>query len=463
MVFTKKLLGVFLIVTSLVLTGQGCGGNNQAEQLATEQVELDIWRVVDGEDAFDDIITDYQTIHPNVSVNYRRLRLDEYEDELVNAFARGEGPDIFSVHNTWMGEYEDLILPLPESLTIPYTEIEGTIKKERVTTLREERSITKRQLRERYVDVVAHDVIRTLQRPDGTQEERIMGLPMAVDTLAMFYNKDLFNAAGIAVPPQTWEQFQTEVVPSLTQISEEGNIIQSGAAIGTAENVERYFDILSLLMMQGGTEMVDRRGRAAFAEENENNDLPGVRAVQFYTNFANPAVQNYTWNADQANSLEAFVNGETAIFFGYSYHIPIIRSRNENLNFAITQVPQITDNPSARKVNYANYWVETVAQSTEHDNWAWDFVQFASEAEQARSYLDEAQRPTALRGLIEGQLENEDLSPFANQLLTAKSWYVGDDAAVAEEAFMQLIEDALAGREVVESTERAQNQVNQTL
>jgi ABC-type glycerol-3-phosphate transport system substrate-binding protein len=223
--------------------------------------------------------------------------------------------------------------------------------------------------------------------------------------------------------------------------------------------VERAFDILSLLMMQNGTQMTDSRGSATFAAELEDKSVPGADAVRFYADFANPLKAVYSWNAEQPSSFDAFASGKTAMFLGYSYHLPLIRSRAPKLNFAVAPAPQISE---GRTVNYANYWVETVSKSTENVDWAWDFVQFAAEAEQVTNYLSAAGKPTALRSLINAQLEDDDLAVFAGQLLTAKSWYLGNDASVAESAFLELIDSALAGGEPERGVRDAQNKVNQT-
>jgi multiple sugar transport system substrate-binding protein len=448
-----------LILIPLTLLGAGCGGSSSAQQLATKAVTLTIWGVFDDDDALQTIMSSYQALHPNVSFDYRELRINEYEDDLLHAFATGDGPDIFAVHNTWISEYESLIEPLPKSLTIPYSETRGTIKKEKVYTIKEEPTISQRALKADYVDVVAQDVIKSYSSIAREQaSDRIFGLPLSVDTLAIYYNKDLLNAAGIAEPPQTWTQFQ-DAVTKLTKIGADETILQSGAAMGTSRNVERATDIVSLLMMQNGTQMIDNRGQATFAQETDAGYLAG-EAVRFYTDFGNPLKAVYSWNAEQPNSFDAFVNGNTAFFFGYSYHNALIRSANSKLNYAIAPVPQIED---GKTVNFANYWVETVAKSSDAGDWAWDFVQFAASEEQVTKYLDVANKPTALRGLINTQIEDEMMSIFVGQSLTAQSWYKGGDASVAEEAFLDLIDAFLSGEEPERALKDAQNKVNQTL
>ena len=235
---------IIILFIPLLILGAGCGGSSAAETLASKPVKITIWRVFDDSDTFQSLMGSYQAIHPNVSFAYKELRYDEYEDELIRAFAEGNGPDIFSLHNTWIGEYESLIEPLPDSLSIAYAEVRGTIKKETVYTIKEEPTLSERALKANFVDVVAQDVLRSYKASAKAQaEDRIFALPLSVDTLALYYNKDLLDAAGIAEPPSTWTEFQ-DAVTLLTKISSNDEIVQSGAAIGTSQNGERAFGVV---------------------------------------------------------------------------------------------------------------------------------------------------------------------------------------------------------------------------
>ncbi len=454
-----RFFSLFALLIALTLVGAGCGGPSQAELQASQPVALDVWRVFDDDNTIRPIMAAYQAIHPNVTFNYKELRFDEYEDELIRAFAEGDGPDIYSLHNTWIGEYESLIEPLPTSLTIPYSETRGTIKKETIYTLREEPSISQRAIKSEFVDVVAKDVIRRYKaNAQADAVDRVFALPLALDTLAIYYNKDLLNAAGIPEPPKTWTQFQ-EQVSKMSKVGPNDTLLQTAASIGTGKNVERSFDILSLLMMQNGVTMVDNRGVARFGASREEEPLV-ADSIRFYTDFANPLKQVYTWNDEQPDSFDAFTSGKTAFFFGYAYHAPLIKAASPKLNFSTSPVPQID---GGKTVNYANYWVETVAKSSKHKNWAWDFIQFATKQDQVTKYLNTAKKPTARRALINSQIEDEDLSAFVGQTLTANSWYKGKDVEVAEKAFLDLMKDALRGEDIDSLLNKTRNKVNQSL
>lgn len=459
MTIRRNVTKLVAALSLVALLGAGCGGPSTAQVAASKPVKLVIWRVFDAEDSLQPIMQAYQKIHPNISFEYRELRSNEFKNELLRALAEGTGPDIFSLNNAWVGEYQSLIAPLPSSLKIPYAEVRGTIKKETIYTIKEQPSLSLRSLKTDFVDVVASDVLRPYQdNVKAAVIDHIFGLPLSVDTLALYYNKDLLNAAGFPEPPKTWTEFQTQTT-KLTHVGANNEISQSGTALGTSKNVERASDILSLLMMQNGTQMTDDHGAATFALPNQDRQIVALDAVNFYTDFANPTKQVYSWNKSQPNSFDAFTAGKTAFFFGYSYHAPLIRAAAPKLPFAIANVPQIE---GGKNVNFANYWIETVSKATQNKDFAWDFIQFETSAEQVPEFLKLTRKPTARRALINSQMQDEDLSVFASQLLTAKSWYKGKDTMVAENAMLGLIDAVLAGDDAQKSIQEAQNKVNQT-
>jgi ABC-type glycerol-3-phosphate transport system substrate-binding protein len=156
--------------------------------------------------------------------------------------------------------------------------------------------------------------------------------------------------------------------------------------------------------------------------------------------------------------------------------IPQIKALAPKLNFAITGIPQIKDNPP---VNFANYWVESVSNKILTDpknikigngyaqlkyNYAWDFIQFATKENLVQSYLDSTGKPTALKSLIKEQQEDRDLEVFANQLLTAKSWYKGNDSNAAEIVIKDLIDKIVNGEsDIAKAINLAAQKVQQTI
>ncbi|MFA5109663.1 MAG: extracellular solute-binding protein [Patescibacteria group bacterium] len=456
----KKITVLFLLIVCLLTSGFGCKITDPKTQAAMEPITLTYWRVFDDSDAFQEIIEKYKTLHPFITIEYRKLRYEEYEAELLNALAEDRGPDIFSIHNTWIKKYQSKLAPMPETISIVYPVIQGTIKKETIPELRTTKSLSLKELKDNFVDVVSYDVI--------LEDGKVYGLPLSVDTLAMFYNKDLFNNAGISQTPQYWNKEFLQDVKKLTKQDPKKGIIQAGAALGGSTNINRFSDILSVLMMQNGSIMMTDSGQVMFnavpPTSKDNNYNPGLEALRFYTDFSNPLKESYSWNNDLPNSLEMFIGGNLAIMFSYSYDLETIKARAPKLNFSVAKLPQIEGNPPTN-VNFANYWVESVSKKSPHPDEAWDFIQFITKEEQAKSYLEKTKRPTALRSLVASQKEDNEIGIFADQVLTAKSWYKGLNAAAAEDAIKEMIETMIknTGEKIQTILNTAASKVQQTV
>ncbi len=458
----KALICVTLFSVVAMTTGFSCSLIPQKVDPKVDPrrpVTLNYWRVFDDTDTMQPIISAYKRVRPNVTINYKKLRYEEYEAELVNALAEDRGPDIFSIHNSWVDAYAAKIEPLPRKITMGTLVTKGTLRKTtsvQVNEIDTYKEFSPLGIKQKFVDTVSDDVVR-----GARGSEQILALPFFVDTLALFKNMTLFRNAQVIEDPKDWDAFQ-RVVKQLTLIDNQRNdtsdIIQSGAAFGGADNVERSPDIIATLMMQSGAVMTDGN-QVAFdrpSRQSQNRSVvPAVEALRFYTDFASyaPRKEPYAWNVDQPNSFQAFLQGKTAMFFGYSYHQTALRAQAPQLNFATRPIPQI--NPQ-RPVTFANYWVETVSKKSANTDYAWDFLMFAAANQDLmRDYTKTSGRPTALRSLVAEQTATEDMNAFASQLIMARSWYRGKKPLVAEEALRRMIADALDAKGGTESEERS--------
>jgi len=393
-----------------------------------DEVELEFWGVFDDSDLYRSLIEEFKQQFPHITIRYYKKTYQNYEKDLLETMATGRGPDIFMMHNTWLARYNDRIWAVPFSL------------------------ITLKQFQDDFVDVVIDDFVA-----DGF----IGAIPLSVDTLALYYNKDILNTSGIAEPPRTWEEFLSDV-ETLTVKDERGNIVRAGASLGTARNVNRSTDILSLLMLQSGAQMTNsQKTRATFdrsVDLNGEKFYPGERTLEFYTDFANPLKSVHTWNTRMHYSIDAFYEGQTAMMFNYSYHIPTIRAKSPYLNFAVSEMPQIGS--VSADINYANYWGLTVSHNSEDFEPAWQFIVWLTQKEQAQKYLELAKKPAARRDLIDSQKDDPDLGIFAEQSLTARSWYQVDNLVI-ETILADMIESVVIGEAIIkDAIFKAVNQVN---
>lgn len=454
------------VLGALLLAGFGC---KSAEGVVgggalPKRVTLEYWTVYDDVDAIKAAVTAFKAQRSYLSVNVRQFRVEELYTRLVEALAEDKGPDIISVNNRAVGTYISKLAPMPPTVkdtTIIVTQGQlGTTTKVNSVT---KPTLTLEQLQREYVGVVAEDAVRG---------GKMYGLPLSIDTMAIFYNKDLLDRAGIAEAPKTWEEFQ-ENVKKLTKYDKiSGKITQAGAALGTGSNVPWSDDILYVLFKQSGLSFVNKNNEAVFNVRPQNSgsgsETPAMQVMNFYTDFANPTRDTYSWNDSMDNGFDAFVQGKTAFFFGYSFDLPLVKSRAPQLNFDI--IPLLQLNPEA-PANVANYSIQAVTAKSKNPNEAWNFITYLAHSGATKDYLKKSGRPAALRTYLAEQRNDVALAPFVAQLLSATNWYHGGNYTAASLAVKTLAKEWLAvpadPDKLIQywqaALNRAAAQVNQTL
>lgn len=406
---------VLMLVVAMLVARRG----------GTGEGALTVWGVFDNEDAYENIFRAFKR-ETGISVTFVQKDIATYEAELVNALAAGRGPDVFMINNAWLGKHAEKLFAAPQSV------------------------ITPAQVRDLYPDVVSEDFV---------SGNRVWALPLFVDTLALFYNRDLFDQAAIAFPPATWEEL-LDFVPRLTRVGAGGVIEQSAVAMGTAFNINRASDILAALMLQTGTPIVDRKELTAVFNRAEGDDArsAGASALEFYLQFADPAKSVYTWNSEQHYSIDAFSEGTLAMMLSYAFQIPTIRAKGPFVDFAVAPLPQ----PAARRdrVDYANYWGFAVSRQSPNAADAWQLVAFMTNRANAESYFRATARPPARRDLIAAVADQPTVGVFAKQALTAASWFQADSAEF-ERILLGAIESVRRGQASSETAvSRAADQMN---
>ncbi len=376
-------LGIAMLVLVLVIFS--VGRKPPAPQPAT----LEFWGIGDDESVWSEVLTKFKENFPHITVNYRRLDLAGYEETLLNRLAEGKGPDIFLLKNSWTTKHRDKIFPLPQSYL----------------------KFSPSDFKKLFVDGAYDDLVE-----EGGQ---ILGLPLFLDTPVLFYNKDTFNSAGIALAPQTWED-TLNLSQKLTASAPSGDIIKSGLALGSTKNVEHWFEIINSLIFQQGDRIINPQTK------NTMLGLASVKALTFFSSFASGSSANFSWTSRRQNSLDDFAEGQTAMVIGLSGDIRRIQAKNPHMNFGIAPFPQTADAKSA--ILYGTYFFPTVSKFTKNPGQAWQFIYFLTAQDGAKIYLEKTRRPAARRDLIAAG-GPAGLETFYKQSLIARSWPIPDENA----------------------------------
>ncbi|MFA6896893.1 MAG: extracellular solute-binding protein [Patescibacteria group bacterium] len=389
------------------------------------KVTLEFWGVWDNSDSWQSIIDKYENeTHSwngkevQVKVNYTKRDIAPYETDIAAAYDGNKSPSIFLINNYWLERYAGKLEPLTDSMAnvdkyelLKYEDLEGI-----------------------FPPYVLQDVFYG--------DNKMYALPVYSDSLALYYNKDLFQKAGIENPPATWDELKA-AVKKLTITDSKNQITQSGIALGSGKNVNRSCDIFSLLTLQGGGKVVDSQGNIDFnkkvslqtstgAVERE----PGLTALQFYMDFSDTNKEVYAWNNTLTDSLKDFAEGKTAMLFGYAYQKANLLALKPELNYGIAPAPQL---PDSTQIALSNVWfpvvsnqnsckIEGDAKDINCAQAAWSFLSFAGKKENIIEYLNATGKASARTDLSAEQAVKDDkVSAFAKQTSIARGYNKFDD------------------------------------
>jgi multiple sugar transport system substrate-binding protein len=380
--------------------------NVRTKSASEQTLKITIWGT-DSQQAFNDVLQAYNGPGAGTQSQIKYTQIDpaDYQSKLLAALAAGTGPDIFEVGNRDLPQYENLLAPIPATMATQFNQV---------------------TLENDFPDVVGDDFVYGGAAGGGN----IYALPLSIDTLAMIYNKDLFNSAGIATVPTTWEGLEADI-PQLRQVNAQGQITQSAVALGGSEaSIADAPDIIFLLMMQNGAQMTSSDGSSVtFATGGDGSDNSGVNAFNFYLQFANSADTNYTWNDGLGDAIDAFAQGKTAAIFDYSSALAAIKAKSPFLNYGVAPMPQPANATVA--VNYAKYNGLAVSKDSTQIAGAWNFIiNLTTSVADENIYTKDTGAPPALRSAIAADLGNPSLAVFAEQELTARSWHESDSEQI---------------------------------
>ena len=382
--------GLLLIFSVIVFTGLGVRPDR-------EEATIKIWGI-DDYTSFNSAKTGFAKEFPGVKIMYTQVPEKAYEQTLIDALAAGTGPDIFMLRSDWLKKHNNKIIPAPVDLlsAIRFAEI--------------------------FPQVATQDFV---------SGGAVYASPLFIDTLALYYNKDIFDRRNIALPPSNWDTFKTVVARGVT-----------ASFGGYAPLVARSGDIMNALLMQANADLsLQNKSFVRFASNS------GETAINIYTSIKAPAAETYS----------GFSNGTIGMLIDYQSVRSSLKVANPMLNFSIAPLPQINSNSP---VVPARYYGLAVSNKSEAQALAWEFIAYmTTNTSVSESYLTTANRPPALRSLIQAYLNNAENGVFASQALIARSWNMPSYETVMP-IFNTLIQSVINEGKVSASLMEAENAIN---
>ncbi|WP_417712025.1 ABC transporter substrate-binding protein [Roseibium aggregatum] len=201
-----------------------------ASTAAADPVELDLWTIDDPGEYHYVMADEFMAQHPEIKINVRTVQFEDMVNDLARGVATGDAPDITYIDNPEVALFASrgLLLDLK-----PYIE---------------------------QSDIVNAEGIFPGPLSSVSYEGGIYGIPRGANTIALYYNADMYRAAGLDpdTPPRTWDELY-EAAKVLTK--PEDNVY--GLAFSAVATEEGTFQFLPWLQMTGGNyDNVDTEGAA---------------------------------------------------------------------------------------------------------------------------------------------------------------------------------------------------------
>lgn len=359
--------GTLAVMCALFIVAVACapGGGEQspAEEAATgsepgEDVELTVWswRQEDVEQ-YEAMFAVYEEQNPGVKVEFKPFKNTEYNQILTTGLTGSTGPDVVQL-KAYGGIQPHIdsraILPLDE-------EIAG-------------------------LEVFPDEVLAALS---GRSDGRIYGVPFAIQTLQVIYNKEIFADLGLDVP-QTWQEFH-DVASAL----DDAGLIPVALAGGDAQvSVPVAAEVFGSARYGGSTfaEAV-QAGEKDFTADEYVAALDLMAELEPYFS---PDVTATTYD----DARVQFVSGAAAMYPGGVWEVGFFRSQDPDLDIGIFDVPPgdgwASDTPLTPGFVDGGYGV---AANSSNPGAAKKLVEWMATAEFGQMFADELNQISAVPGV----------------------------------------------------------------
>ncbi len=267
-----------------------------------QPITIDFW-TWDFVDIYKKLIEQYQEIHPNVVINLIETPWGDYWTKLPLSLNSKDSPALFAIHNSYHDNLINYMAPYEMSLE---------------------------DLRADFLNVDSHLI-----------DDEIYYLDYAMMTANLYYNKDMWEDAGLtdADFPSTWDDLR-EVAKILT-IKEGDNFEQAGF------NYNGTFNQIVLgLNYQLGQNLFNEDGTATINNEAMNDILK-----YFIDLYKVDGVGSENFGAAAG---ESFGQGQSAMVIMWGYYYNSLASNYPDINAGILEIPKISENEQVYAFNRYN-------------------------------------------------------------------------------------------------------------
>lgn len=399
-VFQWVVLGIFsaFILLGMLCFGQYlpfCADNNDDDDTPTEKTYgvVSVWgtmRVTNINKAFRPVNDKY-----NIAIRYRYIPPEDFEFRFLEALANNTQPDLLFLNTKNASLFEKYV--------------------DRI-------SFSERTFLDTYAEV-ANVLVKN---------NKVLFLPLIVDPLVMYWNRDQFTTNLVYETPSNWEDVVL-LAPTLT-VRDVVTVSKSAVPMGTFDNIKNASSILAAMMIQAGDRIY---GPAGGVEVGHVGDV-----ARYYMQFSDPLKPTYTWNDGLPSSDKQFATNDLAMYWGFASELTTMKQINPHLNIDVVLLPQIRD--TERKSTYAIVHGVALVKKARNKAGAQFLLSLLRSPTWANNFSESTSLPPAHRSLLRNRPEDPFLNVFYDSAFLSKS-FLDRSPELTEEAFGKLINDVLSG------------------
>ncbi|MFN6517431.1 MAG: ABC transporter substrate-binding protein [Nostoc sp. CreGUA01] len=358
------------------------------------------------------VLQDFEAQHPNIQVKYEVIS-DQYMDVIKTRLVGEAAPDVFyldALEAPFLMS-QNVLEPLDDYITSEFDLAD-------------------------FEDSLLNSF---------KYQNKIYGLPKDYSTLALFYNKKSFAAAGLTNPPATWEELRNYSKQLTGKLNRYG--------FGEIPELARQ----AYKIKAFGGQIVDQNSYATFASEAS---LKGLQlAIDQYRKDRSSAQKS---DVGTNSGSEMFGQSKVAMVIEGNWAIPYLTETFPQVEFATAQVPTINDKKGTMVFTVA-YVMNKQAQ---HKAEAWELISYLTGKAGMQKWTGTGFALPTRKSVAKNLGYDQDplRSPLVAGVDYATSWQVGKYPAAIVNNFENQFVSALLGQQPLnQAMVRAQNAANQQI
>ena len=345
--YKKRLVWLTILFVGLALFISGCGKKKQVT--IGEQVEIRLGFPSAASDDYkmmkDQVIPMFEKLHPNVKVKFEYLPWGQFRTKLLTELAAGQAPDLWISDGVQFMDYAS----------------RGAI---RDVTEWVNRDFNKEEF----------FALDFPSDPNG----RIWGVVRDIQTVALYYNKELFNEVGLNYPDETWDW---------------NTLLSTAQKLTKGEESERskQYGFYSQNWITGGWFNFIYQNKGRILDEtltkSKLNQPEAIEAVQFMVDM----IHKY-----KVSPTGEVVDGVAALGNPFSTKLIAMHIDNSSMTSSFNRVQDLDYDTAILpkgKVRAASYngnpFVINAKSSPEKAEAAWEFIKFFASTEDVQKLLAE--------------------------------------------------------------------------